>query len=63
MQFITKIRDWGRRLMDRTASATGIARTYKTIFDLGGVPAFAQFYDVGIFIWKWLYHNLAPSWL
>ena len=48
--------------MDRTASATGIARTYKTIFDLGGVPAFAQFYDVGIFIWKWLYKGYYKPW-
>ena len=40
--------------MDRTASATGIAREYKTIFDLGGVPSFAQFYDFGIFVWKML---------
>ncbi|MBR0463442.1 MAG: phage portal protein [Clostridia bacterium] len=48
--------------MDRTASATGIARDYKTVFELGGVPAFAQFYDVGIFLWKMLYRGFYKPW-
>ena len=48
--------------MDRTASATGIARSYKTIFELGGVPSFAQFYDFGIFIWKMLYKGFYKPW-
>ena len=62
MQFITKLKDWGKKLMDRTASATGIAREYKTIFDLGGVPSFAQFYDFGIFIWKMIYRGFYKPW-
>ena len=48
--------------MDRTASVTGIARSYKTIFDLGGVPSFAQFYDFGIFIWKMIYKGFYKPW-
>ena len=48
--------------MDRTASATGIAREYKTIFDLGGVPSFAQFYDFGIFVWKMIYRGFYKPW-
>ena len=48
--------------MDRTASATGIAREYKTVFELGGVPAFAQFYDFGIYIWKALYKGFYRPW-
>ena len=48
--------------MQRTASATGIAREYKTVFELGGVPAFAQFYDFGIFIWKLLYRGFYKPW-
>lgn len=62
MQVLTKLKDWGRRLMDRTASATGIAREYKTVFELGGVPSFAQFYDFGIFIWKQLYRGFYRAW-
>jgi A118 family predicted phage portal protein len=48
--------------MDRTASATGIAREYKTVFELGGVPAFAQFYDFGIYLWKMLYKGFYKPW-
>jgi A118 family predicted phage portal protein len=48
--------------MDRAASATGIAREYKTIFDLGGVPSFAQFYDFGIFVWKMIYRGFYKPW-
>ena len=48
--------------MDRTASVTGIAREYKTIFELGGVPSFAQFYDFGIFIWKMIYRGFYKPW-
>ena len=48
--------------MDRTASATGIAREYKTIFELGNVPSFAQFYNFGIFIWKAIYKGFYKPW-
>ena len=62
MQWLTKIKNWGRRALDKTASATGIARSYKTVFDVGGVPAFSQFYDFGIFIWKWIYKGYYKAW-
>jgi A118 family predicted phage portal protein len=48
--------------MQRTASATGIAREYKDIFEIGGVPAYRQFYEFGIFIWKYLYRGLYKDW-
>ena len=53
---------WGRGLMQRTASATGIAREFKDIFELGGVPAYRQFYEFGIFVWKYLYRGLYKPW-
>lgn len=56
------IKNWGRNLMQRTASATGIAREFKDIFELGGVPAFSQFYYYGVFIWKYLYRGLYKPW-
>ena len=56
------IKDWGRRLMDRTANVTGIAREFKDIFELGGVPAFSQFYYYGVFVWKYLYRGLYKPW-
>ena len=48
--------------MQKTQSATGIAREYKTVFELSGVPSFAQFYDFGIFIWKALYKGFYRPW-
>lgn len=48
--------------MERFGSQTGIARSYRNVFDLGGVPAFSQFYNVGIFIWKWLYRGFYKPW-
>lgn len=48
--------------MDRTASATGIARSYKTVFELGNVPSYEQFYNFGIYIWKWLYKGFYGAW-
>lgn len=48
--------------MQRGAADAGIARSFKTVFELGGVPAFGEFYDVGIFIWKLLYRGLYKPW-
>ena len=48
--------------MQRTQSATGIAREYKTVFELGNVPSFQQFYDFGIYVWKWLYKGFYKPW-
>ena len=62
MQIVQKVRDWGRRLMEKTASATGIAREYRTVFELGNVPSFQQFYDFGIYVWKWLYKGFYKPW-
>ena len=62
MKVWDNIKTWGARLLQRTASATGIAREYKDIFELGGVPAFKQFYDDGIFVWKYLYRGLYRPW-
>ena len=48
--------------MQRTGAQTGIAREFKDIFELGGVPAFNQYYYFGIFIWKWLYRGFYKLW-
>ena len=48
--------------MQRGAADAGIARSYKTVFELGGVPSFGQFYDFGIFIWKMLYRGYYKPW-
>lgn len=48
--------------MQSAGAATGMAREFKDIFELGGVPAFQQFYSFGIFIWKWLYRGYYKPW-
>lgn len=62
MKVWDNLKRWGRGLMQRTASSTGIAREYKDIFELGGVPAYQQFYEFGVFIWKMLYRGLYRPW-
>ena len=48
--------------MQRAGADTGIAREFKTIFDLSGVPAFNQYYYFGIFIWKAIYKGFYKAW-
>lgn len=48
--------------MMRSGANTGIAKEYKSIFELEGVPAFNQFYNIGIFPWKFLYRGFYKPW-
>ena len=48
--------------MQRTLADTGIAREYKSIFELAGIPSFQQFYDFGVFIWKLLWKGYYKPW-
>ena len=41
---------------------TGLGKEYKSIFDLQDVPAFNQFYNIGIFPWKYLYRGFYKPW-
>lgn len=62
MELLNKLRKWGRNMIQRGAATTGIGREYKSVFDLGDVPAFREFYEFGIFIWKWLYRGFYKAW-
>jgi A118 family predicted phage portal protein len=46
----------------RAGANTGMAKEYKSIFDLQDVPAFNQFYNIGIFPWKYLYRGFYKPW-
>lgn len=48
--------------MQKAAASTGLAREYKTVFELSGVPAYQQFYDFGIYPWKWLWRGFYKPW-
>lgn len=54
-------RRWKNRMTIAVAD-TGLAREYKSVFELGGVPSFEQFYQFGIFVWKWLWKGLYKPW-
>jgi A118 family predicted phage portal protein len=40
----------------------GLAKEFKDIFEVGGVPAFNQFYYFGIFQWKLVYKGFYKPW-
>lgn len=46
----------------RTGASTGLGKEYKSIFELQDVPAFNQFYNIGIFPWKYLYRGFYKPW-
>lgn len=52
------VRNW----MQRFGADTGIATQFKDVFELGGVPAFREFYNLGIFPWKCLYKGFYEPW-
>ena len=52
------VRGW----MDKAGAALGTAKEFKDIFELGGVPAFNQFYFFGIFPWRYLYRGYYSAW-
>jgi A118 family predicted phage portal protein len=48
--------------MQTTAADTGIAREFKDIFELSGVPAFREFYNFCIFPCKYVYKGFYNDW-
>ena len=48
--------------MRKAGADLGISKEFKSIFELGGVPAFQEFYNVGIFPWKWVYKGFYSAW-
>ena len=48
--------------MQQIGASTGLGKEYRSIFELGGVPAFNQFYNIGIFPWKYLYRGFYKPW-
>lgn len=57
-----KLKERVKNWMQKTGADTGLSKEFKDIFELGGVPAFNQFYYYGIFIWKYLYKGFYQPW-
>ena len=53
-----KVKGW----MQTTGADLGLAKEFKSIFEISGVPAFQQFYNVGILVWKCLYRGFYEPW-
>lgn len=62
MNILNRIKKGVKGLVEKSAAATGMGKEFKDIFELGGVPAFNQFYYYGIFIWKYLYKGFYTLW-
>lgn len=54
-------RRWKNRMI-KAGADMGVAKEFRSIFDLGGVPSFQQFYNLGIFLWKWLWRGFYKPW-
>ncbi len=48
--------------LTRAGATTQIGKEYKSIFDLDGVPAYSEFYNLGIFPWKYIYKGFYKPW-
>ena len=48
--------------MQRASTATGAVRELKDVFQLAGMPAFQQFYELGIFPWKLIWRGMYKPW-
>ena len=62
MKWLETIKKKVKGFMQKTVADTGFAREFKSVFELGGVPSFQQFYQFGIFIWKWLWKGFYKPW-
>lgn len=59
---LEKIKERVKSWMQKAGAETGLAKEFKDIFEIGGVPAFNQFYYFGIFPWKWIYKGYYKAW-
>ena len=62
MKWVEELKRRWKNRMQKTVANTGLAKEYKSVFELGGVPAFEQFYFFGVFIWKWLWKGFYKPW-
>lgn len=62
MAMFERVKKAVKNLLQRTGAETQISREFKDIFEVGGVPAFNQFYYFGIFPWKYIYRGYYKLW-
>ena len=57
-----KIKKKVKEVATKFMADSGTGKEFKNIFELGGVPAFNQFYYFGIFPWKYIYKGFYKPW-
>ena len=62
MKWLEELKRRWKNRMTKTLADTGLAREFASVFDVSGVPAFQQFYRMGIFLWKWLWKGFYKPW-
>ena len=62
MKWFEMLKKKVKGLIQKTGAEMGVAREFKSVFELGGVPSFQQFYNFGIFIWKYLWKGFYKLW-
>lgn len=62
MLMFDKIKRAVKAMAQRLGADSQLAHEFKDIFEVGGVPAFNQFYYFGIFIWKYIYRGYYKPW-
>lgn len=62
MLMFDRIKKAVKNLLQKTGATAKIAHEFKDIFEIGGVPAFNQFYYFGIFPWKYIYRGFYKPW-
>lgn len=62
MKWLDNLKRTVKGWMQQAGAETLVAREFKDIFEIGGVPAFNQYYYFGIFIWKYLYRGFYNAW-
>ena len=65
MKIVERFKRFMNNVSDKalaTAADTKLSKEYKDIFELGGVPAYNQFYNFGIFPWKFVYRGFYKAW-
>jgi len=56
-----KIKKKVKEVATKFMADSGMREPIKDIFELGGVPAFNQFYYFGIFPWKYIYKGFSDG--
>lgn len=62
MAIFERIRKIMQDTLQRIGTASGVSKEFKDIFEITGVPAYREFYNISILPWKYLYKGFYKPW-